>query len=507
MKRVSILLSCYQADDLIQGYIDDLLYPEILDIANLIVVDFPHSHRDPLIVENQLRRFPDLVLIREQESLSLYDAWNIAISAAHTDYVSTLNLDDRIKPGYYAKAIAELDSLAGDVFSSYALRTETVGDWDNVAATQEHIPLHKFADHLVIDYGIDTMVSVQDARIVKTNPPHCAPVWRRSLHSELGWFSSRQFDFCADYAFWLKVAAAGKRMLLSRETLTLFHSVSGTASDRLMHPANERILEYWKSAFPPRNYKPSRLGLRNNFMHFGFNMNAIFSSPCFYSHLGSIGQIDRRLLIGINQPDFVDLEALLQYSSYSLLPDSALTDGKTPRQYWFDTPEVTVGKEWQIKIILWASQRCLVKLKLEGLGTQSETVQELITLEPLLETQAILKLTTNDVHPAFKLTIDPLTNIDSNTHPLILRSVKFSETRESLGQSQDIGFPSFREANRLAQAGNFRRALVQFIRLYQNNPLSIYRDNAFWCASKLGISLDLKGNNYSSQLEPELLDC
>ncbi|MFM8331593.1 MAG: hypothetical protein ACKN9T_07880 [Candidatus Methylumidiphilus sp.] len=296
-KKVSILLSCFNGDDFVEGYVDALLHPKITAVATLIAIDFPSSHRDPAFVERQLRRYPDLVLVGRQQNLSLYDAWNEAAGLAATEFVGNLNLDDRVAPTYYARAVATLEQTGGDVFSSCALTTDEPGRWENAVNLHEHIPASRFGGADTVEYGLESLVTLGEGRIVKKNPPHCAPVWRRSLHAELGGFDSRAFDFCADYAFWLRVASAGKKMLLAREPLTLFHKAAGTASDRLMHPESEAILERWRTAFPPRGYTPSRLGERNNFLHFCLNMNAIFSSPRYYAHLGDVARIDPRYAI------------------------------------------------------------------------------------------------------------------------------------------------------------------------------------------------------------------
>jgi predicted TIM-barrel fold metal-dependent hydrolase len=129
LKRISILLSCFRADDLIEAYIDALLPSQITAIANLVAIDFPFSHNNPVHVEKVLRRYPDLTLIRKHHNVSLYDAWNQAVGLAETDYVSNLNLDDRVAPHYYALAAESLDLQQADVFSSQSITTSTIGEW------------------------------------------------------------------------------------------------------------------------------------------------------------------------------------------------------------------------------------------------------------------------------------------------------------------------------------------------------------------------------------------
>lgn len=295
MKKVTILLSCFRADDFVDGYIDFLLSGAIKSIAELVVIDFPFSHKDPGRVEKVLKRYPNLVFVRKNKNISLYDTWNQAIGLSKTEFVCNLNLDDRVSADYYSQAVQHLEANNGDVFSSQSVMTSSVGVKSQDAITQEHIPSSSFKDGSIIQYGIEEMVFVSGSRIQKRNVPHCAPVWRRSLHQELGWFNSTQYDFCADFEFWLRVAAAGKKMILHKDPMTIFYCAQGTASDRLMHPESERLLDYWENAWPPENYRPTHLGERHDRLHYCFNLNVIFSSPLFYAHLGNLDSIDKRL--------------------------------------------------------------------------------------------------------------------------------------------------------------------------------------------------------------------
>lgn len=311
MKKISILLSCFRGDDLISSYIESLLSEPITAIATLIVIDFPFSHRDPISVEKHIRRYPDLVLVQKDKNISLYDAWNEAIALAKTDFVANLNLDDRVDKTYYALAARSLSSHQADVFSSFSTMTSDVGKLSAGSTLQENIPLARFGRSNLLSYGLQDMVIVAGNRIMKRNIPHCAPVWRRSLHDELGGFDSQRFDFCADYAFWLQVAAANKTMILSKEALTLFFCANGTVSDRLIHRENEIVLDRWKSAWPPKNYTPTHLGERHDMLHFCLNMNAIFSSPLHHAHIGHPETIDSKLATVLNK----ERETLLMKNS------------------------------------------------------------------------------------------------------------------------------------------------------------------------------------------------
>jgi FkbM family methyltransferase len=264
---------------------DALLSSTFLRATTLIAVDFPFSHADPALVETQLRRYPDLILVRRTENISLYSAWNQAARLATTEYIANLNLDDRVSNDYYEEAVRTLDSSRSDVYSSRAYSTSKIGTRSEDARLQTHIPDSQFGLDGLAHYGLQELVGVLNGQIRKNCIPHCAPVWRRSLHARHGYFCSRKFDFCADYAFWLRVAAEGARFVLSKEIRTLFYSAAGTASDRLQHPESQALLNFWAPKFPPPLYNPTHLGERHDFLHHCLNLNAVLSDSRYFAHV------------------------------------------------------------------------------------------------------------------------------------------------------------------------------------------------------------------------------
>lgn len=285
MKQTSILLSCFNGTELIESYIDHLLSENIDSVCTLIAVNFPFSHSDPLFVEQQLKRFPDLILINKDENVSLYEAWNIAINNAKTKFVSNLNLDDRVTCNYYKLANKFMDAYEADVFSSAAYMTSEIGCESKDKRLQKPFDDGRYDSNGIAEYGISDLINIRETKLLKNNPPHCAPVWRKSLNDEIGQFDSEQFDFAADFEFWLKCAIASKKMITYKEPLTLFYAGANTASDRLQHKENQSILDYWQCTFPPHNYRETHLGRKHDLLHYCMNLNIIFSNQKYVNHL------------------------------------------------------------------------------------------------------------------------------------------------------------------------------------------------------------------------------
>ncbi|HJV25563.1 MAG TPA: glycosyltransferase [Aromatoleum sp.] len=326
MKQISILLSCFNGSELVESYIDSLLHDSMVNTCTLIAVDFPFSHRDPIHVRKQLERFPDLVYLPQETNCSLYDAWNLAIKAAQTPFVGNLNLDDRVSADYYALAAEFLESHKAAVFSSTAIMTSKIGDAEANPHPQSHFPPERLNGVEIFEYfGEDLVFQDRNGATKKRNPPHCAPVWRKSLHASLGWFDSKKYDFCADYAFWLRVGAAGHKFILLNRPKTIFYAAVGTASDRLMHSESESILQQWEKTFPPISYKETHLGRRHDVLHHCMNFNAILDRREYWIHLRDLVSI---VVTAHNQPDELSecLESI-RTQSYSALECIVVIDG------------------------------------------------------------------------------------------------------------------------------------------------------------------------------------
>ena len=72
-KSVSILLSCFRGDGLIEDYMQSILRDSVRQVAKLIAIDFPFSHKNADYVKAQLHRYPDLVYVAKNENASLYE--------------------------------------------------------------------------------------------------------------------------------------------------------------------------------------------------------------------------------------------------------------------------------------------------------------------------------------------------------------------------------------------------------------------------------------------------
>lgn len=107
MKNITIICSNYNSEKWIEGYlknVNELACPEF----DIIFVDANSTDKSfERINEFQFRDGIGKKVIKSSSRIPLYEAWNIAIKEADTDYVVNLNSDDR----FYLNAL--------DIYSGY----------------------------------------------------------------------------------------------------------------------------------------------------------------------------------------------------------------------------------------------------------------------------------------------------------------------------------------------------------------------------------------------------
>lgn len=284
-KRVTIALSCYKADNYIDGYIDCLKSQENIDEIQLVVFDYPYSHANPQQVKetiHQLEKTTLLYMDRGTIKEDLYTAWNQIFSLSNTDYIANLNVDDRVSQDYFNLAVKTLDSLNLDVFSTNAIALSIAGDLSTEIYRLRHFKEHEYNESMVKIYGLKEFAQVHGGYFKKSNPPHCVPVWRLGWHKRIGDFNPSKFDWCSDYEYWLRMASAGAKFGVHNSFKTYFLSATGTASDRLYLQDNQSVIEAWKISFPLAGYKETSLGKNHDLMHHCFNLHTYFSSREYF---------------------------------------------------------------------------------------------------------------------------------------------------------------------------------------------------------------------------------
>ena len=156
----------------------------------------------------------------DEKRIGIYAAWNLAITSGTGDFVTNLNADDlRLPHSICCQASAlEQDSSEG----SYANFIVSDNILEYVRSPNEKViasDLGEFEEKTLL--------------MKSQNFMHCAPMWRRSLHSEFGLFDDA-LKSSGDTDFWLRATSGGAQFkLFSTKTVVYFHNPEGLSTSVL----------------------------------------------------------------------------------------------------------------------------------------------------------------------------------------------------------------------------------------------------------------------------------
>jgi hypothetical protein len=128
--------------------------------------------------------------------IGIYDAWNEGVCLARGRYLTNTNLDDLRRADSLEIQSRTLDEhpFVDVTYQDFYYNFDSALDFTEVAA-------FGFKSDLPI---------VTPNNLLCFNSPHNAPMWRASLHAEVGLFDI-SFKSAGDWEFWLRCVAAGKK--------------------------------------------------------------------------------------------------------------------------------------------------------------------------------------------------------------------------------------------------------------------------------------------------------
>lgn len=200
MFKLTAIVSLYNSIEFVEGCLQDLVDQSLFkrDQLEILVIDSNSPQDERCVVEQYARRYPGrIVYHRTDERETLYQAWNRALSMAKGEYLTNANSDDRHHPeALEIMCMAldkhrEVDLVYGDVFES-TVANQTFFENPKLSRYKYHT---FFAPNSLLFYQFG-----------------CQPVWRSSLHSRIGGFST-ELKAAGDWEFCIRFALAGLRAL------------------------------------------------------------------------------------------------------------------------------------------------------------------------------------------------------------------------------------------------------------------------------------------------------
>ncbi|HED16104.1 MAG TPA: glycosyltransferase [Gammaproteobacteria bacterium] len=217
----SILCSSYNSARYIDGYCRSL-NNQLLPRFNVIYVDAAST--DTSLERFKLFKFRDgieVTIIECAEKVPIYQAWNMAIEVADTDYCMNFNTDDRLYPA--------------------ALRTllEYANVWPNVDVIYSRCYIVDDPDHHKIVNLFD-WPEYSHSNLVKMCLCGPFPLLKRQTIIDAGLFNP-EYSIVGDYEMWLRLSRRGSKFRKIPETIgSYFNNPAGLSTDKSLEVERTR---------------------------------------------------------------------------------------------------------------------------------------------------------------------------------------------------------------------------------------------------------------------------
>lgn len=167
---------------------------------------------------------PSAVYLNLVEDPGLYEVWNIGICLASGRYLTNANIDDRRAPEHVEHLVDILEKHPDVAVASAGLFISATPnlDWSDA----DECP-RMFKNVETGIYSSDILFKKVANKLFSQNLPHCMPIWRRSLHSTLGFFNEKKYGPSADWAFWLYCTSQGNNIYFDNRPLGVYLRYKG----------------------------------------------------------------------------------------------------------------------------------------------------------------------------------------------------------------------------------------------------------------------------------------
>jgi hypothetical protein len=206
---VSVITSLYRGEDFIEAFLENITSQTIFrDYCELIIIDAASPENEGEAIVRFQRKYPNIVYRRMDSRIGIYEAWNIGASIATGRYLTNANLDDCRRKDSLEIQASILDSLP---FIDVAYQ-------DVLYSFEPNIDFERIKAH-----GLKTGLPVISRyNLMEFNSPHNGPMWRKSLHDDVGPFN-QSYKSAADFDFWLRCQIRGKRFYKSNEAHVAYY--------------------------------------------------------------------------------------------------------------------------------------------------------------------------------------------------------------------------------------------------------------------------------------------
>ena len=249
---VSIITSLYKGGEYIENFLSNITSGTIFEkYCELIIIDANSPEQEDEVIKQYMNRFNNIKYQRTETVITVYEAWNLAIKNSQGKFLTNANLDDlRSSDCLEKQAIALLQEDCDVVYQNF------------YHSFTPNLPFHIVAK---CNFPSNLPV-VSKTNMLELNSPHNAPMWKKSLHTKVGFFDTR-YKSAADYEFWLRCLLNDAKFWKIDEPLVVYYNNPTGISTRVDTDAASEVINIQR--IYSRLFSSNLLGMnRNDFIKF-----------------------------------------------------------------------------------------------------------------------------------------------------------------------------------------------------------------------------------------------
>lgn len=237
---LSLVTSLYKGDAYIEGFLENTSSQVGFENYELIILNCDSPGNEEKIILKYCARYANIVYKRLDKDPGLYQAWNLGIQMAKGEFISNANLDDRRSLAYYVLMLDWMRSnnidVGASLFWTCRQLPELSMDEDAIVWYKDYPAYPSYFDFFKLD---STGTNMVDQCILGP-----MPIWRKALHSRMGYFDEKNFGPSSDYAMWCALKVAGYNFGLYRVPLVYYLRVADSYARRVnVDEFNRKIIE------------------------------------------------------------------------------------------------------------------------------------------------------------------------------------------------------------------------------------------------------------------------
>jgi GT2 family glycosyltransferase len=194
--EISVLISTYDDRDMVEKKLLEIQGQTAFERAEFIFIEPASPGRERELLGPFCDLHVNCRLIKLEERVGLYRAWNLGWEAATAPLVCISNMDDAMHPELLERVLLDAQRKDWDVATVLTAKQSIDEDWNS--------------------WDLDRM-----SRLTINTRSGAFFAWKRELQESLGMFDAR-LQMIGDKDFWARVAAAGLQISLVPFVLYLY---------------------------------------------------------------------------------------------------------------------------------------------------------------------------------------------------------------------------------------------------------------------------------------------